>query len=314
MYNKLGQGEYIFANVQSRPETRVLDLRFNYPYLFDLPLGIDIKGGIFFNEKFRETRGDIGIIYQFDGASSIKTAWSNKTSRLIEIDTTSILSTRKLPKQLDISYNGGGIEYFYRNLDYRFNPSKGWEIRLNGSVGLKRVIRNNRIEALSRPDLDFNIAYDTLKLNTLQTEVKLSSAFYIPAFNISTFKIGIEGGLQYNEAKIFENELYRIGGNSLLRGFDELSVLTSAYIVTTAEFRLLLDRNSYLSFPFIDYGLTRITVEDGEQWDTAISIGMGINFSTPAGIFNVSFAAGKRLGNPIDFGNTKIHFGYVSLF
>jgi len=202
----------------------------------------------------------------------------------------------------------------YRNLDYRFNPTKGWEIRLNGTLGVKRVIRNNTIEELSRPDLDFDLAYDTLKLNTLQTEAKLSAAFYLPAFRIATFKLGIEGGLQYNQERIFENELYRIGGNSLLRGFDELSVLTSTYLVTTAEFRLLLDRNSYLSFPFIDYGLTKIFVDDVEQWDTAISVGLGINFSTPAGIFNVSFAAGRRLDNPIDFGNTKIHFGYVSLF
>lgn len=314
MYNKLGHGEYIFANIQSRPETRVLEVRFNYPYLFDLPLGIDIKGGIFFNEKFRETLWDAGILYQFDGGSSLKASWNNKSSRLIDIDTTSILATGKLPNQLDVTYNGGGLEFAYRNLDYRFNPSKGWELRLNGTVGLKRIIKNNRIEELSRTDLDFNLAYDTIKLNTLQMESKISAAIYLPAFNITTFKLGLEGGIQYNEKKIFENELYRIGGNSLLRGFDELSVLTSAYLVSTAEFRLLLDRNSYLSFPFIDYGITKITMEGEDVWDTALSVGMGINFSTPAGIFNVSFAAGKRLGNPIDFGNTKIHFGYVSLF
>ncbi len=314
MYNKLGQGEYIFANVQSRPETKVLDVRFKYPYLFDLPLGIDLKGGIFFNEKFRETIWDAGLLYQFDGGSSLKASWNNKTSRLIDIDTTNILLTKRLPNQLDIAYNGGGLEYSYRNLDYRFNPTKGWELRVSGTVGLKKIIRNNTIENLSRPEVDFNQAYDTLKLNTLQTEAKLSTAFYLPAFNIGTFKLGIEGGMQYNEERIYENELYRIGGNSLLRGFDEQSILASIYVVSTTEFRLLLDRNSYLSFPFIDYGLTRITIDNEEQWDTALSLGMGINFSTPAGIFNVSFAAGKRLDNPIDFGNTKIHFGYVSLF
>jgi len=314
MYNKLGHGEYIFANVQSRPETKVLDVRFKYPYLFNFPLGIDLKGGIFFNEKFRETIWDAGILYQFDGGSSLKASWSNKSSRLIDIDTMSILVRKKLPNQLDITYNGGGLEYIYQNLDYRFNPSKGWELRLNGTVGLKRIIRNNRIEALSRPDLDFNIAYDTLKLSTLQTEAKLSAAFYLSAFQVGAFKLGIEGGVQYNEERIYDNELYRIGGNSLLRGFDEQSILTNMYLVTSVEFRLLLDRNSYLSFPFVDYGLTHITIDEKEQWDTALSIGMGINFSTPAGIFNVSFAAGKRLGNPIDFGNTKIHFGYVSLF
>ena len=314
MYNKLGQGEYIFANVQSREETKVLDVRFKYPYILNWPLGVDLKAGIFFNEKFRETLWEIGILYQFDGGSSLKASWNNKTSRLINIDTTSILNTKKLPNQLDISFNGGGLEYIYRDLDYRFNPTKGWQLRLSGTVGLKRVIRNNTIEELSRSELDFNIAYDTLKLNTLQTEAKLSAAYYLPAFKIGTFKLGIEGGIQYNEQRIFENELYRIGGNTLLRGFDEQSILTSKYAVATAEFRLLLDRNSYLSFPFVDFGLMQITIDDEELWDTAISFGMGINFSTPAGIFNVSFAAGKRLNNPIDFGNTKIHFGYVSLF
>ena len=120
--------------------------------------------------------------------------------------------------------------------------------------------------------------------------------------------------MQYNAKQLFDNELHRIGGNRLLRGFDEQSILTDKYLVSTAEFRLLLDRNSYISFPFIDYGITH--VKDGEEqiWDSAISFGMGINFATPAGIFNVSFAAGKRLGNPLDFGNTKLHFGYVSLF
>ena len=314
MYNKLGHGEYIFANVQSRPETKVLDVRFKYPYLFNFPLGIDLKGGIFFNEKFRETIWDAGILYQFDGGSSLKASWNNKSSRLIDIDTINILASKKLPSQLDITYNGGGLEYTYRNLDYRFNPTKGWELRLNGTVGLKKIIRNNRIEALSNSEVDFNIAYDTLKLSTLQTEAKLSAAFYLPAFKVGAFKLGIEGGLQFNEERIYDNELYRIGGNSLLRGFDEQSILTDMYLVNTAEFRLLLDRNSYLSFPFIDFGLTQITIDDEKVWDTALSVGMGINFSTPAGIFNVSFAAGRRLGNPIDFGNTKIHFGYVSLF
>ena len=314
MYNKLGHGEYIFANIQSRPETRVLDVRFKYPYLFNLPLGADFKGGIFFNEVFRETIWDAGILYQFDGGSSVKASWNNKSSRLIDIDTTSILQQGRLPNQLDITYNGGGLEYTYRNVDYRFNPTRGLELQVKGTIGLKKIIRNNRIESLSTSELDFRLAYDTLKLNTLQTEVKLSAAYYLPAFNVSTFRLSLEGGMQYNQERIYDNELYRIGGNALLRGFDEQSILASTYLVSSLEFRLLLDRNSYLSFPFVDYGLTRISIDDEMEWDTALSFGMGINFATPAGIFNVSFAAGRRLDNPFDFGNTKIHFGYVSLF
>lgn len=317
MYNRLGHGEYIYANFQRlKPETQELDLRFKYPYLFDLPLGIDTRFELYRNaSEFLELIADAGILYQFDGAASLKMSWNNKSSRLIEIDTASILSTKRLPSKLDISYNGGGLEYSQSALDYRFNPSRGWSFRLGGTVGLKKIIRNSTIEQLSSGEVDFVQAYGTLKLNTFQTEATLSAAYYLPVFKVGAVKFGLEGGLQYNEEKIYDNERYRIGGNRLLRGFDEQSVLTDMYLVSTLEFRLLLDRNSYLSFPFVDFGLTRVQNNDEEViWDKPVSIGMGINFATPAGIFNVSFAAGRRLGNPIDLGNTKIHFGYVSLF
>lgn len=314
MYNRLGQGEYIYANFQRIAPTQQLELRFKYPYLFNLPIGTDVKGGIYFNEEFRETIFDAGILYQFDGNATLKASWNNKSSRLIVIDTASILSSRRLPSKLDITYNGGGLEFAANNLDYRFNPSQGWDISLGGTVGIKKVIRNNAIEALSTETIDYSLAYDSLKLSTFQTEVNFKGAYYIPAFKVATLKLGLVGGYQYNEEQLFENELHRIGGNRLLRGFDELSILTDRYLVSTAEFRLLLDRNSYLSFPFVDYGITHIRVNGEEVWDTAISFGMGINFATPAGIFNVSFAAGRRLSNPLDFGNTKLHFGYVSLF
>ncbi len=311
MYNRLGHGEYIYANFQRINPTQQLELRFKYPYLFNFPIGTDIKGGIYFNEEFRETIFDAGILYQFDGNATLKASWKNKSSRLIELDTASIKASNMLPSKLDITYNGGGIEIAASDLDYTFNPSKGWDIKFGGTVGIKKIIRNIAIEDLST---DFVTAYDSLKLKTFQTEVNLSTALYIPAFKVATLKLGLVGGLQYNEERLFDNELHRIGGNKLLRGFDEQSILTDKYLVTTLEFRLLLDRNSYLSFPFVDYGITHINNGNEQIWDSAISFGMGINFATPAGIFNVSFAAGKRLGNPIDFGNTKLHFGYVSLF
>jgi hemolysin activation/secretion protein len=113
---------------------------------------------------------------------------------------------------------------------------------------------------------------------------------------------------------VLENELYRIGGNRLLRGFDELSILTDYYAVLTSEFRLLLNTDSYLSFPFIDFSRMRTFVEGEPIIDNAYGIGLGLNFSTKSGIFNISFAAGSRLQNPIDFNNTKVHFGYVNLF
>jgi hypothetical protein len=48
--------------------------------------------------------------------------------------------------------------------------------------------------------------------------------------------------------------------------------------------------------------------------DRPLSFGAGISFETKAGIFNLTYALGKQLNNPIILRAAKIHFGIVSLF
>jgi hypothetical protein len=43
----------------------------------------------------------------------------------------------------------------------------------------------------------------------------------------------------------FRNELFQIGGNRLLRGFDEESQFVSQYLVPSVEYRYLIGQNSY---------------------------------------------------------------------
>ena len=130
----------------------------------------------------------------------------------------------------------------------------------------------------------------------------------------ATIRTAATGGWKYNKDGILKNELMRIGGSKLLRGFDEESILTDFYAFSTLEFRIIFDQNSYLSLPFLDYGLLNV-FDNGQQKTVPVfGVGMGLNFGTSAGIFNISFAAGKLDKNPLDFGKMKIHFGYVNLF
>jgi hemolysin activation/secretion protein len=113
--------------------------------------------------------------------------------------------------------------------------------------------------------------------------------------------------------KIFQNELFRIGGFHLLRGFNEQSVLASQYHIGTIEYHYLLGQNSYFYLFFdgayvVNESLSPVT------YDTPIGFGAGINFETRAGIFGVNYALGQQQNNPIQFRNAKIHFGYVNYF
>ena len=310
--NTFNQGEYsLFQFKRLKPENLELLLKSTIPYIFGLPIGSHIDFRLFKNEnKNLDLYFDGGLQYLFGGFNNIKLYGSYRSSTLLDIDISGIMSSSKLPANLDISYSGLGVGLNLRNLDYRFNPSKGYSADINVVAGTKKIIPNRQIV-----DLDgFENSYDTLQLKTLQAELDFSAAYYIPVKNWATIKTGAAAGLRYNQQQLRPNELMRIGGNKLLRGFDEESIFTDMYAFATVEFRILFDQNSYLSLPFIDAGFTHVVVEGIEKNDPVFGVGMGLNFGTPAGIFNLSFAAGKNLNNPLDFSKMKIHFGYVNLF
>lgn len=316
LYNELGYGERIFAKFERlKPETQELELKFNLPYMFNLPFGIDTNFGLYRNStNYLDLKSKVGFQYLFAGVNFIDASWYFESSRLIDIDTLAIQNSKKLPQQLDVNYTGGGIGINVEDLDYRYNPSKGWKTTLNTTVGIKSIVENNAILAITSGETTFKESYDTLQLKSFQAELRGGFEYYLPVAGFATLKTSISAAYKYNQKRLYDNELYRIGGNKLLRGFDEQSILSDLYAVATAEFRVVLDRNSYLSFPFIDYGRVRTLRDDKLEWEQILGFGMGLNFATGAGIFNVSFAVGKRAEIPLDFGATKIHFGYVSLF
>jgi len=323
MRNQLSYGERIFFQFQRlRPENQSLALAFEYPFLLNSPFGVSFGFQQFRNEdRWIDRSIDVGGQYFLGGNDYLYLNWNNKISRIIQLDTMSLLSTQRLPQNLDISYNGVSLGLYIENLDYRFNPKSGTEVLVSAEAGLKKINRNTNIESLSNEDVDFAALYDSLTLQTNQLTLKLEAARYQPVSRNISIKTGVKSAYRFNEGALFENELFRIGGNKLLRGFDEQSILSSFYGIFTAELRFILaqqNSNFTLSLPFIDYGWEYNPLRSGEvgeeRWDNPIGIGVGMNFQTGAGIFSFATAAGRRRGNSFDFGNLKIHFGYINLF
>ena len=117
-----------------------------------------------------------------------------------------------------------------------------------------------------------------------------------------------------NEEGVLRNEQYRLGGNRLLRGFDEEFFFATNYGIATLEYRLLLDQNAYI-YVFGDYGRLRDTrATPGQTLVYPFGFGTGLTFGTQAGLFSLSVAVGGTGEQPVDFGAPKVHFGYLSLF
>lgn len=311
--NQLQYGEWIkFRYARLRPENQELEFSLRYPYVLDLPIAVTGNFGLYRRSlEFQDVEADAGVDYIFDSDKSVGLVWTYLASRLINVDSLAILNSEKLPSRLDVVRNGLSLRSSWRNLDQRLNPSKGWDMRFKLGASTKNIVPNDAIRELKSETVDFSTAYDTLSLSGFQFNLEASIDRYFPIGQNFALKAYVDGFTLLSNIEIYENEFSRIGGNRLLRGFDEESIFAKAYVIPGLALHVLLDEYSFLSIPFIDYGFVLST---NGVWEQALGIGGGINFRTKAGMLNFSVAAGKYGDAAFDVSRPKVHVGFLSLF
>ncbi|MCB0640269.1 MAG: BamA/TamA family outer membrane protein, partial [Phaeodactylibacter sp.] len=318
LQNQFGLGETLLGRFeQLRPGTQELEIAFSYPYVLQLPFGVDVSFEQYRRDStFNDVIFDLGLRYLLEGGNYLKAFWNRTNSGLLSVNENQIINNRSLPENLDILNTRLGLEYHLSQVDYRRNPRKGWQLLLQGSIGFKNISPNTQILELEDPQdpaFDFATLYDTLTLSSTQYRGHLSLAGFLPLFNSMTVMGRFQGGYIGADQPIYKNEQYRIGGSRLLRGFDEEAIFSTVYGVLTLEYRLLLDRNSYI-YLFSDFGYIEDITATSRRFDRPLGFGGGLTFDTKAGLFGISLALGRQQENPFDFRNPKIHFGYVSFF
>ena len=313
--NQFGRGEKIYAEFQQlRPETQELNVELAYPYILDTPFGLDLKFDLYKRDtSYLDIISDLGIQYQFEAGTFLRVFWNRSTTNVLSINEALILQSKQLPEILDINRSSFGLEYQIQRLNYRFNPSKGWSLNLRGGAGIKRISENNKILELATTEFDPATLYDTINLQSFQYQLTGQAAYYFPLSKRTVLKTGIRGGYIIADEPVYQNEQFRIGGNRILRGFDEESLFVTNYAITTLELRFLLGQNSYL-FAFGDFGYTENIRVGARDFDRPAGLGGGITFETKVGLFGFSLAVGKQQNTGFDFRSVKTHFGYVSLF
>jgi outer membrane protein assembly factor BamA len=317
--NALNLGEHFSIDLERlRPETQELETAAGIPYLFGLPVGLEGRLNIFRRDSsWVDANTELGVQYRFEGGAFLKLLWETRNSSLQTIDTLSIINNRRLPAVLDLQQRGFGAETAFSQLDYRFNPRKGWTVQFKGVAGFTGIRRNSQIENLRDPNdpvFSFASLYDTVTQRRIRWRGELRAEAYLPILERSTVKFAVRSHVIFSEKPVFNNEQYRLGGNRLLRGFNEESLFATRFLVGTLEYRLLLGDNSFLSV-FSDYGYLENITNRVRVFQRPWGIGAGLNFETKAGVFGVSLATGRYdSGLPFDWRAAKFHLGYVSLF
>ena len=316
LWNLFGTGKKIDVGWKRlQPKSQQLDVYFDYPYILGTPLGADIDFQLDKQDtSYLDLDWSLGVQYLFRGSDKVKIIVRNSQTFLQTPDTTFIRQNGKLPSILDQSTLLTGMEAYFERLNYLYNPGNGWELGATVTAGFKKIRRNNTILDMSLPSdvTSTEVLYDSLGTRSAKFNVKWLANYYIPLAQRQVIKVGFQGATIYNK-DLLTNELLRIGGNDALRGFDEESIFSSLYNITTIEYRYLLDKNAFLAV-FFDWAYTERRLKESFEKDFPFGFGAGLNFETKAGIFGISYAIGKQNGNPLDFKSSKIHFGYVNIF
>lgn len=296
LQNGLKKGELIDINWRSlQPQTQDLKMRLNYPFLFNSPFGIDGKFNLYRRDStFLATQFNIGAQYFMRGGNYLKIFYESESSNPLS-GASSGFSNLPNANFSALNSNRYGIGLYRKQLDYIPNPSKGFFVEIDGLVG-RRTSRE--------------LNSDTSSFSTTFT-FRFDGELFLPLTKRHVIRFANQTRY-YLAEQVFVNELYRFGGLTTQRGFDEEELFASSRSTFSIEYRFLVDQNSH-AFAFYDQSFYENSSADYYR-DSPFGVGAGFSFGTNLGIFSISYAVGKQFDNPVLLRNGKVHFGYVSYF
>lgn len=285
--------------------TQNFKLSFSVPYLIGTPFGTQYQLSIFKQDtSFIDVQNQIGLSYYFSGINYLQFFYKQRNSNLISTYGLSGITT--LPNYADITTTSYGTGFYFNNLNNIHNPTKGWQIQNNLSVGNKYIRKNPKINEL---------AYKNILLHSLQYQTEGAIENYLPKIftKYSTVKLSLKYGYIEGNTSLFKNELFRIGGLKSIRGFNEQSIYANTYVIPSVEYRFVYSETGYLMV-FSDAAYYTTNYSDQKFENKIYSFGAGIQFDTKAGLFNLIYAIGNNFGQAPDFRTGKIHAGFISIF
>lgn len=303
--NALRQGESIQFNWRKlQRNTQDLTANLVLPFAFGTFVSPDFNLKLYRRDTlFSDVFAQVGLRYFINRKNYVRIFADRQVSNLISTKGYEGLTTP--PPFLDRSIVSYGLGLNYSRWDLALNPSKGFESFAEIAAGNKVIRKNSALPSA---------IYDSLNLVSFQLKARMNIAYCLPIVKRLIWHQRLLASTLLNN-QIFNNEAARIGGFKTMRGFNEESIYATSYAILRSELRYQLDRMSYA---FLFYDQSRYENKSlnylGARRDSPFAFGAGFTFSTKAGLFNLSYALGSELGNPVQIRSAKVHFGFVSIF
>ncbi len=277
LINNLNFGEQLLINYKADgEEQRKLRVKTSLPYLLGSPFGAEFELKIFRRDTtFITTDQQARINYQLNPSYSSYIGYKGyESSNLLdEVITGSPI------EDFSSSFFLVGFNFFSLQNNSLF-PRKA-EIFLNSEIGSRELssAKDNQIKILTKLNYIFNLNYKNSIFLQNTSNILLSDSF-------------------------ITNELFRFGGITSIRGFDEDSIDASLFSVFNTEYRYQFNQGIYIH-SILDFGYFEnksLSIKE-----KLYGYGIGLGLQTRAGLFKINIANGNSENRSFNLSNTKIH-------
>ena len=292
--NLFGGGRVLSLQLNRLPgRVSSVDVRAADPYLFGLPFRAEGRfEGIQQDSTYGKQRYGAEVGYRFAAGFEAYGTLSRELTRPGQAGLRLVSGQQLIPRSEALFF---GLGLRYERLDRRVNPRRGLYAETVLEHGTKERVALE-VQEDGEPAEEVRV----LDQERLMVDLRL----FLPTF---ARQVGVLGGdahvLLSNEYDV--SDLFRFGGATSLRGYNEEQFRGNAVARAFAEYRYQLDRTSY-GFVFFDLGYVERPAVEGQPATHAFHPGYGIgaHLGTEIGLMTISLAS-----NPDDPTGVRAHLG-----
>lgn len=316
--NQLGSGERLMIDFRSlQSNSQDLTIKASVPFLFNLPFDPFFQFNLYKRDSlFLDVFGELGAGVNLGGRAELRFVLGQKTSSLLKPDLALIRSTHILPAALDLRLRHLGAYFRLRHYDFDRNPKTGFGGQFSVTGSTREILPNTSITNLKdEQDTTFSFAslYQPFNKSGYAFEFTGELEKFTRLGQFTTWQSKFKSGIKSASTPLQLNEQFRLGGFTLLRGFDEESIFAGDYYLWTNAIRLVTGELSYLQV-FTDLAVVNQFADKQFTYRTFWGVGSGLVFDTNSGLLSLSAAVGKIFPGAFNFRNVKLHIGYINYF
>ena len=265
-------------------DQKTFDTNLTLPYIFKSPIGVDLQLRIFKRDSsFTTVNQSVKLHHQINSKHKIYAGLTN-------------LESNNLLTENTISNNIADYKTSYYSFAYEFLKPQSYNylFPINSKFYFETNFGKRKLINESQKQSQFTIdAFKNFNLNLKNNiYIRLNSSILIS----DTY---------------LENELFRFGGINSIRGFEENSLLASAFGIINSEYRFQLTNSVYI------HSITDVAYFENKILNTKEKLfgyGFGFGILTKAGLLKFNYANGKIENQKFKLSNFKIHLSITTDF